>query len=78
MITSETITINGAEFVKHVSDSGYYIQCVETGEQYTEAVDPADTGRTYTETETAIPERKEEPSNPMAARFGTRGSEVAK
>ena len=59
MITTETLTINGVEHVKHVSDSGYYIQCVETGERYTEAVDPADvTGRTYVETETEIPAEK--------------------
>lgn len=55
MITTESLTIHGRDFVRYASDGGYYIQQVETGALYAEAVDPASvTGRTYTETETLI------------------------
>lgn len=52
MIQTENITINGRALTRTYSDSGYYIQ--RDGVQYAEAVDPADSGRTYTETDVPI------------------------
>lgn len=48
MIVTEQLTINGRAFVRTYSDSGRMIE--RDGELYTEATDPADMGRTYTET----------------------------
>ena len=59
MIITETITINGREFTKNYSDTGYMIQKVGTEEIYTEAIDPINSGRTYVET-TELIETKEE------------------
>ena len=47
MIQTENITINGRPLTRTYSDSGHYIQ--RDGVQYTEAIDPADSGRIYTE-----------------------------
>ena len=55
MIKSETITINGRAFVRTYSDANRMIKQDGTGAVYSEAVDPADSGRTYTETEEEIP-----------------------
>ena len=52
MIQTENITINGRELTRTYSDGGYYIQ--RDGVQYAEAIDPADSGRTYTETNALI------------------------
>ena len=49
MIQAETITINGRQFQRTYSDAGFLIE--RDGAQYSEAVDPLDSGRTYTETE---------------------------
>lgn len=49
MTQTENITINGRELTRTYSDGGYYIQ--RDGVQYAEAIDPADSGRTYTETD---------------------------
>lgn len=54
MIKSETVTINGHTFIRTYSDSGYMIKQDGTGAVYSEAVDPVDSGRTYTETEEEI------------------------
>ena len=51
MIKTETITINGRTFVRTYSDANRMIQQDGTGAIYAEAYDPADSGRTYTETE---------------------------
>ena len=55
MIKSETITINGRIFVRTYSDANRMIRQDGTGAVYSEAYDPADSGRTYTETEKEIP-----------------------
>ena len=55
MIKSETITINGRTLVRTYSDSNRMIKQDGTGAIYAEAYDPADSGRTYTETEEEIP-----------------------
>ena len=52
MIKTENITINDRPLTRTYSDSGHYIQ--RDGVRYTEAIDPADSGRTYTETDVPI------------------------
>ena len=52
MIQTENIIINGRQLTRTYSDSGHYIQ--RDGVRYTEAIDPADSGRTYTETDVPI------------------------
>ena len=52
MIIAEQITINDRQFTKTYSDSGYMIE--RDGAQYSEAIDPAEFGRTYTETDIPI------------------------
>ena len=52
MIITEQITINNRQFTKTYSDSGYMIE--RDGAQYSEAIDPAEFGRTYTETDIPI------------------------
>ena len=47
MIQTENIIINGRQLIRTHSDSGHYIQ--RDGVRYTGAIDPADSGRTYTE-----------------------------
>ena len=48
MIKTEKLTINGRAFVRTYSDSGYMIE--RDGVLYSEAYDPAEFGRVYTET----------------------------
>ena len=52
MIVKENIEISGKSFVKQYSDSGFYIE--RDGEKYSEAIDPADIPREYTETDEPI------------------------
>ena len=52
MIQTENIIINGRHLTSTYSDSGYYIQ--RDGVRYAEAIDPEDSGRTYTETDVPI------------------------
>lgn len=47
MIVKENIEISGKD-----SDSGFYIE--RDGVQYSEAIDPSEFGRTYTETDVPI------------------------
>ena len=55
MIKTEAITINGRAFVRTYSDANRMIKQDGTGAVYSEAYDPVDSGRTYTETEEEIP-----------------------
>lgn len=48
MIVKENIEISGKSFVKQYSDGGFYIE--RDGAKYSEAIDPADIPREYTET----------------------------
>ena len=50
MIKQENIIINGKQFVKTYSDSGYYILQNETGIKYSEAIDIAPLKYSYSET----------------------------
>lgn len=45
---------DGVVLNRTYSDAGYYIE--RDGVQYVEAIDPADSGRVYTETQELIPE----------------------
>ena len=49
MIKTENLTINGKAFVRTYSDAGYLVE--RDGIRYGEAIDPAEFGRTYTETD---------------------------
>lgn len=53
MIIIENVIINGKEFIKTYSDSGYRIE--RNGAIYDEAIDPIGFDRVYTETNELIP-----------------------
>jgi len=63
MIKTETVTINGRQFIHTFSDDGMKIHGGFPEGDYDEVYDPIDSGRTYTETtqaiETTIEELKE-------------------
>ena len=52
MIIKENLTINGRDFVKTYSDAGMMVE--RDGVRYSEAIDPAEFGREYTETDEPI------------------------
>ena len=52
MIVKENIEIGGKGFVKQYSDGGFYIE--RDGGKYSEAIDPAELNRVYTETDEPI------------------------
>lgn len=52
MIITEQITINNKQFTKTYSDSGFMVE--RDGVQYSEAIDPSEFGRTYTETDIPV------------------------
>ena len=52
MIKTEIVTIRDKQFQRTWSDSGCLIE--RDGERYAEAIDPLDSGRTYTETDALI------------------------
>ena len=54
MIKIENVEINGLKLVHTYSDAGYTISQNESGVEYSDAIDPADSVRTYTETENKI------------------------
>jgi hypothetical protein len=58
MIIKENLTINGRDFVKTYSDAGMMVE--RDGVRYSEAIDPAEFGREYTETDEPI-EKEELP-----------------
>lgn len=47
MIVQEHFDVNGRDFIRTTSDSGRFV--VKDGVEYSEACDPAELGRTYTE-----------------------------
>ena len=57
MVVTEFYTTreDGVVLVRTYSTDGKYIIQNETGIQYEEAIDPADMGRTYTESDELIP-----------------------
>ena len=52
MIVTEIINIDGRDLTRAYSDAGYYIE--RYGAMYSEAVDPINSGRVYTETDQSI------------------------
>lgn len=60
MIKSETITINGLALARTYSDANRMIKRDDTGNIYSEAVDPLNSGRTYTETDTPIEQTEDD------------------
>lgn len=54
MIKTETITVGEKTFIRTYSDSGYMIHGGSPEADYSEALDPAELGRTYTETDIPI------------------------
>ena len=52
MLKTENVTYSGKEYIRTWSDIGMMIE--RDGVLYEEAVDPADSGRTYTETDVPI------------------------
>lgn len=60
MVVTENRTIDGREFTFNYSDQGFYIE--RDGHLYEDALDPINSGRVYTETDTPIevPEEDEE------------------
>ena len=52
MIKTENLTINGKSFIRTYSDSGYMVE--RDGIRYSEAIDPAEFSRQYTETDEPI------------------------
>ena len=59
MIITEQLTINEKSLTKTVSDNGFYIE--RDGVQYSEAIDPSEFGRTYTETDISVEAEKQSP-----------------
>lgn len=53
-IIQEHFMVSERDFVRTYSDSGYYIHGGSPEGDYTEACDPAEYGRTYTETDIPI------------------------
>lgn len=58
MIITEQLTINNKAFIKTYSDEGFMVE--REGVRYAEAIDPAEFGRQYIETDEPI-EPEEEP-----------------
>ena len=54
MIKTETITIGEKQYTRTYSDAGFMIHGGVPEADYSEAVDPAELGRTYTETDIPI------------------------
>ena len=56
-VISKNIDVNGRTLVKHESDAGKYIRQVETGREYSSAVDVIPCRYTYEEIEREIEEK---------------------
>ena len=54
MIKTETLTIGGKQFIRTYSDKGMMIHGGSPEADYSEARDPAELGRTYTETDIPV------------------------
>ena len=67
MIITEQLTINEKSFTKTYSDSGFYIE--RDGVQYSEAIDPSELGRTYTETDIPVEAEATTETEQKAAAF---------
>ena len=72
MLKTKNLDINGKEYVRTWSDSGKMLE--RDGALYEEAIDPAELGRTYTESDQDIPDTEAVESDYMTAleRFGVK------
>ena len=68
MIKTEQLTINDRQFTKTYSDAGFMIE--RDGVQYSEAIDPSEFGRTYTETDIPVEAEATTETEQKAAAFG--------
>ena len=59
MIVTEQLIINNKQFTKTYSDAGFMVE--RDGVQYSEAIDPSEFGRTYTETDISAEAEKQSP-----------------
>lgn len=59
MVRTETVTINGIEYIRTYSDTNHMLIQDGTNNVYSEAVDPIGSGRTYTESDELIPDEGE-------------------
>ena len=57
MIIQEHFDVNGRDFIRTTSNSGRYV--VRDGVEYSEACDPAEFGRQYTEGDIMPPEEQD-------------------
>lgn len=57
MIRQEHFLVGGRDFIRTFSDSGRYV--VRDGVEYSEACDPAELGRTYTEGDVMPPDESD-------------------
>ena len=67
MILTESLTINNKQFTKTYSDAGFMIE--RDGVQYSEAIDPSEFGRTYTETDIPVEAEATTETEQKAASF---------
>ena len=67
MIKTEQLTINEKQFTKTYSDAGFMIE--RDGVQYSEAIDPSEFGRTYTETDIPVEAEATTETEQKAAAF---------
>ena len=58
MIQTEIFENNGRKLMRTYSDTGHMIRQDGTGVVYSEAIDPVESGRTYTETDEKVPDRE--------------------
>ena len=73
MIIQTTKEINGVVYDFAYSDSGYMIE--RDGERYSEAVDPLNSGRIYSETEELIETERDDAIKAPFNRYGVEYSE---
>lgn len=59
-IVTENYVINGRQFARTYSDAGRYVVGGDPYGEYTEANDPAEFGRVYTEGDLMPPEERED------------------
>lgn len=65
MLKTETVTINGKEYIRTWSDENRMLE--RDGILYEEALDPAELGRVYLESEQEIPDAPAEEADYLTA-----------
>ena len=68
MIKTEQLTINEKQFTKTYSSSGFMVE--RDGVRYSEAIDPSEFSRTYTETDIPVEAEATTETEQKAAAFG--------